>query len=46
MLNEEERSLALARIHADQVIGTHGRKEHTTVQLILRSFSFSVSGSL
>jgi hypothetical protein len=43
MLNEEERALALARIHADQVVGTHGRKERTSLKLVARSFSFSVS---
>lgn len=45
MLNEEERSLALARIDADQVVRNYGRKERTTVKLVLRSFSFSVRNS-
>lgn len=42
LLNKEERSLALARIDADQAVRSHGRKERTTTKLVLRSFSFSV----
>ncbi|KAF9466151.1 MFS general substrate transporter [Collybia nuda] len=43
MLNEEERSLALARIDADQVVRTRGHKERTSVKLVLRSFSLSTT---
>ncbi|KAK7025159.1 putative transporter C11D3.18C [Favolaschia claudopus] len=41
MLNEDERALALARIEADQVVKTNGRKERTTLRLIWRSFNFN-----
>ncbi|KAK6967120.1 putative transporter C11D3.18C [Favolaschia claudopus] len=41
MLNEDERALALARIEADQVVKTNGRKERTTLKLIWRSFNFN-----
>ncbi|TFK23380.1 MFS general substrate transporter [Coprinopsis marcescibilis] len=40
LLTEEERKLALARIDADQVIKTKGKKEKTTWPLILSSFNF------
>ncbi|KAJ3517997.1 hypothetical protein NMY22_g13843 [Coprinellus aureogranulatus] len=40
IFNEEERKLALARIDADQVVKTQGRKEKTTLKLVLRSFNF------
>ena len=43
MLNEEERILALTRIDADQAVRTQGRKEPTTLRLVLRAFSFHVS---
>jgi hypothetical protein len=43
MLDEEERALALARIDADQVVRTHGRKEPTTLRLVLRAFNLHVS---
>ncbi|KAJ6519085.1 MFS general substrate transporter [Mycena sanguinolenta] len=43
MLNAEERALALARIDADQVIPTQGRKERTTLKLIWKSFNINVS---
>lgn len=43
ILNEAERKLALARIDADQVIKNQGRKEKTTVKLVLKSFNFIVS---
>ncbi|KAF7308966.1 putative transporter C11D3.18C [Mycena kentingensis (nom. inval.)] len=39
MLNEEERALALARISADQAVATHGKKERTSLALVLRSFN-------
>ncbi|KAJ2915768.1 hypothetical protein MD484_g4623, partial [Candolleomyces efflorescens] len=40
ILNQQERALAIARIDADQVVKTDGRKERTTVALVLRSFNF------
>ncbi|KAF6742091.1 major facilitator superfamily domain-containing protein [Ephemerocybe angulata] len=40
ILNAAERKLALARIDADQVIKTQGKKEKTTLKLVLRSFNF------
>jgi len=39
MLNESERSLAIARINADATVKTDGVKEKTTLKLILRSFN-------
>ncbi|TFK39755.1 MFS general substrate transporter [Crucibulum laeve] len=39
MLTEEERALAIARIDADQAVKTAGRKEPTTLKLVLRSFN-------
>ncbi|KAF9006194.1 MFS general substrate transporter, partial [Cyathus striatus] len=38
-LNDDERALAIARIDADQAIKTGGRKEKTTLKLVLRSFN-------
>jgi hypothetical protein len=43
MLTAEEKALALARIDADQVVRTHGRKEATTLKLIWKSFNVNVS---
>ena len=43
MLSEEERRLALARMDADQSTATEGRKEKTTLALILRACSLNVS---
>ncbi|KAJ7580298.1 MFS general substrate transporter [Mycena floridula] len=43
MLNAEERALALARIDADQAARTYGRKEPTTLRLVLRSFNFNTT---
>ncbi|KAJ7180789.1 MFS general substrate transporter [Mycena filopes] len=43
MLNPEEKALALARIDADQVVRTYGRKEPTTMRLILRSFNINTT---
>ncbi|KAJ7574271.1 MFS general substrate transporter [Mycena floridula] len=45
MLNAEERALALARIDADQAARTYGRKEPTTLRLVLRSFNFNARRS-
>ena len=45
LLNAAERKLALARIDADQVVKTQGRKEKTTLKLVLRAFNFIVSPS-
>ncbi len=42
MFNEEERALALARLDADQMVQTHGRKEGTSLKLVLRAFNFNV----
>ncbi|TFK39756.1 MFS general substrate transporter [Crucibulum laeve] len=39
MLNKEERALAIARIDKDQVVKTAGRKEATSLKLVLRSFN-------
>ncbi|KAF7308963.1 MFS general substrate transporter [Mycena kentingensis (nom. inval.)] len=39
MLTEEERALALARISADQAVSTDGKKERTSLSLVLRSFN-------
>ncbi|PFH48634.1 hypothetical protein AMATHDRAFT_81690 [Amanita thiersii Skay4041] len=41
MFSEAERALALARIDADQAVSTQGRKERTTLKLVLRSFNFN-----
>ncbi|KAH6892782.1 major facilitator superfamily domain-containing protein [Coprinopsis sp. MPI-PUGE-AT-0042] len=38
MLNEQERKLALARIDANQVVKTQGKKEKTTWKLVWTSF--------
>ncbi|KAJ7043759.1 MFS general substrate transporter [Mycena alexandri] len=43
MLTPEEKALALARIDADQVVRTYGRKEPTTLKLILRSFNINTT---
>ncbi|KAJ7105461.1 MFS general substrate transporter [Mycena crocata] len=43
MLSAEEKSLALARIDADQVVRTYGRKEPTTFGLIWRSFNINTT---
>lgn len=42
MLNEEERALAVARLNADAIVKTDGKKEKTTLKLILRSFNLWV----
>lgn len=42
MLTAEEKALALARIDADQIVRTHGRKEPTTFRLIWKSFNINV----
>ncbi|KDR80782.1 hypothetical protein GALMADRAFT_241222 [Galerina marginata CBS 339.88] len=41
LLNEEERALAISRIDADQAVKMGGRKESTSLKLILRSFSLN-----
>ncbi|KAH9479326.1 putative transporter [Psilocybe cubensis] len=41
LFNDEERELAIARLDADQVVKTGGRKEPTTWKLVLRSFNFN-----
>ncbi|PPQ78694.1 hypothetical protein CVT25_010715 [Psilocybe cyanescens] len=41
LFNAEERNLAIARIDADQVVKTGGRKEPTSLKLVLRSFNFN-----
>ncbi|PPQ88146.1 hypothetical protein CVT26_012986, partial [Gymnopilus dilepis] len=41
LFNERERALAIARINADQVIKTSGKKEPTTFKLVWRSLSFN-----
>ncbi|KAJ7917548.1 MFS general substrate transporter [Mycena leptocephala] len=43
MLTAEEKALALARIDADQVVRTHGRKEPTTFRLIWKSFNINTT---
>ncbi|KAJ6498298.1 MFS general substrate transporter [Mycena vulgaris] len=43
MLTAEEKALALARIDADQVVRTYGRKEPTTFKLIWRSFNINTT---
>ncbi|KAJ6518943.1 MFS general substrate transporter [Mycena sanguinolenta] len=43
MLTAEERALALARIDADQVVRTQGRKERTTFRLVWRSFNINTT---
>ncbi|EPQ59892.1 MFS general substrate transporter [Gloeophyllum trabeum ATCC 11539] len=43
LLSPEERSLAMARIAADQVVSTTGRKERTTWRLVLRAFNFNTT---
>ncbi|KAJ7281366.1 MFS general substrate transporter [Mycena rebaudengoi] len=43
MLNEDERALALARIDADQAVRTYGKKEPTSLKLILRSFNINTT---
>ncbi len=42
MLSETERALALARLSADEAVATRGRKERTTLRLVLRAFNFNV----
>lgn len=42
MLNPEERALAIARLNADSIVKTDGKKEKTTMKLILRSFNLWV----
>ncbi|KAF8197016.1 MFS general substrate transporter [Pholiota molesta] len=39
MLNQAERDLVIARMNADAVIKTDGKKEATTIKLVLRSFN-------
>lgn len=46
MLSAEERKLAIARMDADAVVKSHGRKEKTTWSLIGYSFNVIVSSSL
>ncbi|PPQ75426.1 hypothetical protein CVT26_015385 [Gymnopilus dilepis] len=41
LLNDRERALAIARINADQVVKTSGKKEPTTLKLVWRSFSLN-----
>uniref|UniRef100_A0A8H8CIL2 Major facilitator superfamily (MFS) profile domain-containing protein n=1 Tax=Psilocybe cubensis TaxID=181762 RepID=A0A8H8CIL2_PSICU len=43
LFNDEERELAIARLDADQVVKTGGRKEPTTWKLVLRSFNFNTT---
>ncbi|KAJ6581668.1 MFS general substrate transporter [Mycena capillaripes] len=43
MLTTEEKALALARIDADQVVSTSGRKEPTTFRLIWKSFNINTT---
>ncbi|KAF8216668.1 MFS general substrate transporter [Mycena galopus ATCC 62051] len=43
MLSPEEKALALARIDADQVVRTQGRKEPTTFKLIWKSFNINTT---
>lgn len=43
MLSPAQRSLALARIDADQIIKTGGQRERTNLRSVLRAFSFNVS---
>jgi len=43
MLTAEEKALALARIDADQVVRTHGRKEPTTLKQIWKSFNVNTT---
>ncbi|KAJ7622953.1 MFS general substrate transporter [Mycena polygramma] len=43
MLTPEEKALALARIDADQVVRTHGRKEQTTFKLVWRAFNINTT---
>jgi hypothetical protein len=45
MLNVAERKLALDRIDADQVVKSQGKKEKTTLPLVLRSFNTIVSSA-
>lgn len=42
MLTEPERALALARLSADQAVATRGRKERTTLRLVIRAFNLNV----
>ncbi|KAF9484525.1 MFS general substrate transporter [Pholiota conissans] len=39
LLSEDERKLALARLNADQIVKTNGKKEPATVKLVLRSLN-------
>ncbi|EAU90418.2 hypothetical protein CC1G_00802 [Coprinopsis cinerea okayama7 len=41
MLTEEERKLAIARLDADQAVKNQGRKEKTTLKLVMRSFNLT-----
>ncbi|KAJ7696510.1 MFS general substrate transporter [Mycena rosella] len=43
MLNAEEKALALARIDADQVVRTFGRKEPTSFRLIWKAFNINTT---
>ncbi|KAF9269209.1 MFS general substrate transporter [Marasmius fiardii PR-910] len=43
MLNEEERKLVLARIDADQITETKGRREKASLSLVLRSFNLNTT---
>ncbi|KAJ7091473.1 MFS general substrate transporter [Mycena belliarum] len=46
MLNPGEKALALARIDADQAVRTYGRKEPTTIRLVLKSFNINTAQCL
>ncbi|KAG6908884.1 hypothetical protein DXG01_002862 [Tephrocybe rancida] len=46
LLNENERALALARIDADQAVKTQGRREKSTLKLVLRGLSLHPSYKL
>ncbi|KZT19730.1 MFS general substrate transporter [Neolentinus lepideus HHB14362 ss-1] len=43
LLSEDEKLLAIARITADQVVSTGGRKERTSLRLVLRAFNFNTT---
>ncbi|KAK1232371.1 hypothetical protein PQX77_004493 [Marasmius sp. AFHP31] len=43
MFNDAERAIALARLDADQNVDTHGKKEKTTLKLVMRSFNFNTT---
>ncbi|KLO05690.1 MFS general substrate transporter [Schizopora paradoxa] len=43
LLSESERALALARLSADQAVATRGRKERTTLHLVIQAFNFNTA---